>query len=511
MLSFKIADSEAWFRQLKTLTSTSHPDMFNDILHVHYKIIKVLGLGRSGITYLAQDIDTIDSPFVIIKEIQHPSQNRLTPSLVNAFFNAQGSIAHKVGQHPQIPSVVAKFTEDGHRYLVREYIDGEPLSQELTPGLTWDQTQVFDFLMDLIGILCFVHSFGYIHQDLNPHNIIRNSHDQRFNLIGFSGVKDLGIDRDMPGHYPINCNNSVYIPYEQEQNAPHFNSDIYAVGAIAIQALTGKFPLTRDPDSYEFNWQDQVKIDQKLIKIIDRMVRPDYRNRYQSGLEVLTDLQSFALTQIPPPKSERFRPYLIFGTAACFLLGGVGITKLFSAATNKPQSPPLVTTPKIVTPRLQNTANWKQYADPSTGVNMKYAKDWTKDEIPNILTGETVTFSNSLQKLAGKYPEHISIRVEDWNSPKLTLATYTQLAIAQINQHYPNAKIIESSPTTLAHKPARLIVYTGQDEHSRRVKNLEVWTIDRGKVYIITYKAEVDQYYQHLETAMTMINSFDLD
>jgi eukaryotic-like serine/threonine-protein kinase len=486
--------------------------MFNDILHVHYKIIKVLGLGRSGITYLAQDIDTIDSPLVIVKEIQHPSHSGSTPGLIDAFFDAQGSIAHKVGQHPQIPTVVAKFAEDSHRYLVREYIEGEPLSQELTPGVIWDQTQVFDFLMDLIGVLCFVHSFGYIHQDINPHNIIRNSHDQRFNLIGFSGVKDLGRDHNTPANYLVNCNNSVYIPYEQEQNAPHFNSDLYAVGAIAIQALTGKFPLERDPDSYEFNWQDQVKIDQKLIKIIDRMVRPDYRNRYQSGLEVLADLQSFALTQMPQTKPDRFKPYLIFGAVACLLLGGFGITKLFSAATNKPQlQQSIVASPKIVTPSLQNTANWQQYADPSTGVNIKYAKYWTKDEIPNILTGETVTFSNSFQKLAGKYPENISIRVEDWNSPTLTLAAYTQLAIAQIKQYYQAAQIIESSPTTLAHKPARLIVYTGQDEHSRRIKNLEVWTIDRGKVYIITYKAEPDRYYQHLETAMTMINSFDLD
>ncbi len=485
--------------------------MFNDILHVHYKIIKVLGLGRSGITYLAQDIDAIDSPFYIVKEIQHPTHSGSTPSLIEAFFEAQGSIAHNVGQHPQVPSIVAKFTEDGHRYLVREYIDGEPLSQELIPGLTWNQTQVFDFLIDLIGVLCFVHSFGYIHQDINPHNIIRNSHDLRFNLIGFSGVKDLGGDQSSPSNYPVNCNNSVYIPYEQEQNAPHFNSDIYAVGAIAIQALTGKFPLERDPDSYEFTWQDQVQIDENLIKIIDRMVRPDYRNRYQSGLEVLTDLQSFALRQMPPTQSDRFKPHLIFGAAACLLLGGFGMTKLLSGSVQKSRLlPPTIAATKIVTPGVQNTSNWHQYINQTTGIKIKYAKDWTQAEVQNILTGETVIFSNSLQKLSGKYPENISIRVEQLTNIRLNLATYTQLAIAEIKNYYQNAQIIEASSTTLAHKPAKLIVYTGQDENSRLIKNLEVWTIDRGKVYIITYKAEPNRYYQHLETAMTMINSFDL-
>jgi eukaryotic-like serine/threonine-protein kinase len=488
--------------------------MFNDILHVHYKIIKVLGLGRSGITYLAQDIDTIDSTFYLVKEIQHPHQIGLTPSLVDAFFTAQGSIAHNVGQHPQVPSIVAKFTEDGHRYLVREYIEGEPLSQLLTPGSTWDQTQVFDFLSDLIGVLYFVHSFGYIHQDINPHNIIRKTSDHRFNLIGFSGVKDLGRTPNTPDNYLVNCNNSVYIPYEQEQNAPHFNSDIYAVGAIAIQALTGKFPINRDPDSYEFTWQDQVNIDPRLTKIIDRMVRPDYRNRYQSGLEVLTDLQSFALTQLPPPKIDRLKPQLIWGTAACLLLSGFGLTKLWSFSANKlrllPPTTATTATPTAIPTRIKTNTDWQQYVDQKTGIKIKYAKAWTQTEVQNMLTGETAIFSNSSQKLSGKYPETISIRVEQLTDPGMNLAAYTQLAIAEINNYDQAARMIESSPATLAYKPAQLVVYTSKDENSRLVKNLEVWTVDRGKVYIITYQAAPDRYYQHLETAMAMINSFDL-
>ena len=290
--------------------------MSNHILHLHYQIVKVLGLGRSGITYLAQDVDAIESPFYVIKEIQSTNNSESSPELVRAMFEATGSIAYRVGQHPQVPSLVARFEEDGHRYLVREYIEGELLSQELIPGMIWSQTQVFDFLMDLIGILCFVHSFNYIHQDINPHNIIRRDDDGRFNLIGFSTVKDLGnTDRNITANY----HNSSYVPYEQEHHAPHFNSDLYAVGVIAIQALTGN-PIDRDADSYEFQWQDNLKIDARLVKIIDRMVRPDYRNRYQSGFEVLADLQSFALTQLPLSKPNKFKPYLVFAGVICTLL-----------------------------------------------------------------------------------------------------------------------------------------------------------------------------------------------
>lgn len=484
--------------------------MPSNILHFHYQIVKVLGLGRSGITYLAQDIDQIDPPLYIVKEIQFTVDNsEPNPALIRSMFDAQASIAHRVGQHPQIPSIVAKFEEDGHRYLVREYIEGELLSQELVPGVIWSQTQVFDFLMDLAGILCFVHSFNYIHQDINPHNIIRRYDDGRFNLIGFSTVKDLGATHphNLTNHL-ANCSDSSYVPYEQEHNAPQFNSDIYAVGAIAIQALTGKFPLIRDADSYEFQWQDGLKIDARLHKIIDRMVRPDYRNRYQSGLEVLADLQSFALTQVPVDKTKQFNPYLIFTGIVCSLLLGTGIVRLLPPnSTRSPLLTPTVAANKVTKPIVQPDPKWLTYTDKQ--IKLRYAKNWRKDELFNIITGEQVTFTSPKQNPVDKYQENVSVRIEKLTNPKITLPKYTQAAIAEINKYYPGAKITESSAITLANKPAQLIVFAGKDA-GMSIKNLEVWTIDRGKAYIITYKATSDRYYQYLETAMRMINSFKL-
>ncbi len=482
--------------------------MSNHILHLHYQIVKVLGLGRSGITYLAQDIDRVfqkqdytnNSPLYVVKEIQSTNNSESSPALITAVFDAHVSIADRVGQHPQIPSVVAKFEADGHRYLVREYIEGKLLSQELVPGKIWNQTQVFDFLMDLVGILCFVHSFNYIHQDINPHNIIRRDDDGSFNLIGFSAVKDLG-SIDSPNL--VNCNSSSYIPYEQEHDLPQFNSDIYAVGAIAIQALTGRFPIKRDEDSYEFQWRDDVKIDARLVKIIDRMVRPDYRNRYQSGMEVLADLQSFALAQLPVSKPSQFNPYLIFAGAVCTLLVGAGVIKLLAANNS-----PTVASTKLISPVISADPKWQIHIEQE--LKIKYAKNWQKDNALNIMTGEHVVFTSPKQNAADKYQENISVRIEKLTNPQIQLSSYTQSAISEVKKYYPDAKIIESSSMILANKPAQLVVYTGKDEQSLLIKNLEVWTIDRGNAYIIAYKATPDRYYQYLETAMAMINSFEL-
>jgi eukaryotic-like serine/threonine-protein kinase len=496
--------------------------MLGTTLHSHYKIVKLLGMGRSGAAYLAEDIDLPACPPCVVKKFKHIDDNSIEKALIQQLFELQSTIFSQVGQHPQIPTLIAKFEEDGDRYLVREYIDGELLSKELAPGHQWSQIQTFDFLMDLMGILSFIHSFRYIHQDINPENIIRRSLDGRFSLIGFSAMKDLGrIWQKSPTRHqpqiPIFSGSPGYIPYEQEQNAAQFNSDIYAVGVIAIQALTGKFPVDRDPHSYELKWRDGVKIDLRMMEIVDKMVRPDYRDRYQSVLEILADLQSFALTQIPPSKSDRLKPHLIFGAATCTLLLGFGAVKLTSKSVQKPQlsspaaiasSPQASSTPVIISESSNPT--WQTYVDAPTGVKIKYYPTWQLEDIRNLVTGDNAIFIGPKQSSIDKYRENISIRVENLSNQQMTLPEYTKSAISEITKYHKNAKIVESSAITLAKKTANLVVYTGRDENGMAIKNLEVWTIDRGKAYILTYKAEPKQYYAFLQTVMTMINSFEI-
>jgi eukaryotic-like serine/threonine-protein kinase len=486
--------------------------MLGTILRSHYQIVKVLGIGKSGTTYLAKDLDLIDSPLYVVKKFEWVDSNLGGKSLAEKLFEIQGSIAYQLGQHPQIPNLITKFEVDDNRYLVREYIDGELLSTELTPGTIWTQTQVFDFLVDLMGILKFVHSFNYIHQDINPHNIIRHHNDGKFYLIGYSCIKDLGSTwQNLPDNDARNLNDPNYVPYEQEQNIPKLTSDIYAVGAIAIQALTGRYPIEKDSYSYELKWRDEVKIDLKLVEIINRMVRPDYRNRYQSAAEVLQALQTFALTQIPAPH-HRFKPYLVLGAAASALVVGFGAVKFFSTSFAKPQ---LAASTVINSPNPTqidgNSSNWQSYVDNTARIKVKYPTTWQQQDIPNVVTGERVMFTIPKQNAKSKDRENVSIRVENLTNPQTSLANYTQSTIAEISKYDRDAKIVESSPITLANRPGALIVYTGKDENSLLVKNLEVWTIDRGKAYILTYRSTPDRYYQFLDNAMTIVNSFEIN
>ncbi len=485
--------------------------MLGTIVHSHYQIVKVLGIGKSGTTYLAKDLDLIDSPFYVVKKIENLNIDPADLSTIDKIFENQGSIAYQVGKHSQIPSLITKFVADGDRYLVREYIDGEPLSQELTPGVIWSQTQVFDLLTELLDILNFVHGLQYIHQDINPHNIIRRHDDRKLFLIGFGCVQDLANAwQNLPHQESKNINDPSYVPYEQEQNVSKINSDIYAVGTIAIQALTGRYPIEKDAYSYELKWRDEVTIDLKLAAIINKMVRPDYRNRYQSTSEVLDALKAFALTQIPVSKARQFKPYVLLGTAIGTLLLGFGAIKLFSTSADKSQ----LSAATVIATNISTTTNpenkWQNYVDKLAKIKVKYPNNWQKKDVRNVVTGENVLFTSPVASMENKYQANISVRIENLTNPQTSLASYTKLTIAEIDRYYQGAKVIESSPITLAKRSGSLIVYTGKDENAVAIKNLEVWTIDRGKAYIITYKAQPDRYYQHLEAAMAMINSFEI-
>jgi eukaryotic-like serine/threonine-protein kinase len=502
--------------------------MLGTTIHAHYKIIKFLGMGRSGSAYLAENLDLPDRPPCLVKKFQYSDDPTIAEPLIDKLFEAQASILQQVGQHSLVPTLLAKFAEDGSRYFVSEYIDGDLLSDELAitsgrlaNGSIWSQIQVFDFLVDLVDTLEFIHAFKYIHQDINPKNIIRRKKDGRLSLIGFSAVKDLGsvwhhISKQDPRYINISIGTPGYIPYEQEQNKPQFNSDLYAVGAIAIQALTGQFPILKDPRTYELKWRDGVKINFKLMDIIDKMVRPDYRNRYQSASEVSRDLQAFALTQIPPTKFDKLKPHLIFGATVCTLSLGVGAVKLLSAQTNKPiVSPPvkIVRVPGNSQKKSidkNDRVNLKTYSDKSQKFRIKYPPSWRVENINDSSMEDIVTFTSPKQGAIDKYQENVSIRVETLPNPQTTLADYTKSAIAKIKTTYRDTKVIESSSILMSKKPANLIVYTGRDENALPIENLEVWTIDRGQVYMITYKADRQYYYGFLQSVMTMINSFEL-
>jgi eukaryotic-like serine/threonine-protein kinase len=469
-------------------------------IHAHYEITKFLGLGRFGETYLAKSKDLPGRPDCVVKRFCFPGQDKPL-ALIKKSFDEQVEVLYRLGQHDRIPTVLAQLVDGEHLYLIQEYIDGQLLSQELQPGQPWRVDRVVEFLQDTLSTLEFLHHQNFIHQDINPANWMRRWSDGKFVLLGCSGAKDRASIWSQPvDERPLELVGTPgYMPFEQEDYNPQFNTDLYALGTIAIQALTGTFPIERHPDSYELQWRQLTSANLKLVEILDRLVRPDYRNRYQLAREVLDDLEKFSASQRQPSPWERLRPHVIFGTAAVALMAGLAIPRLLPMG--EVATPPLAITPvQAVTP-----SGWQLYQAP--GWQMAYKPQWEKRPPTGTVPGEQALFVLSGGKTSG---EAQVILWQEALAAGTTLETYTQKSLAEIQQFFPGANGLESGTTQLADRPAYLATYNGRHQ-GKEVKILEVWVVDNGVAKGLQYQAPMGEYYQHLPIVMTAIGTVQLN
>ena len=276
--------------------------MLKTTLGGRYSIISRLGAGGFGETYLAEDTQLPDHHCCVVKHLKPQSDDPEILDISRRLFVSEAKVLHKLGSHDQIPRLLANFEENQEFYLVQEFIEGHGLDRELGAGQQWQEAEVIDFLKDVLAILSFVHAQKVIHRDLKPENLIRRQSDRRLVLIDFGAVKQI-YTQVLVGRpkSTITIGTSGYMPSEQANGHPQTNSDIYALGIIAIQALTGLDPeyLPHNPHTLELEWSGLCNASGELIEILDRMVRFDFRQRYTSAAAVLEDLAAISVQAIP--------------------------------------------------------------------------------------------------------------------------------------------------------------------------------------------------------------------
>lgn len=311
-----------------------------------YQIIAQLGHGGFGQTFLAEDEYLPGKPKCVVKQLKPQASDPFTLESARRLFATEAEILHQLGNHSQIPHLFAYFEENQEFYLVQEYIEGCDLDRELERGGIKSEEEVILLLKEILNILEFVHQYRVIHRDLNPYNLIRRHQDGKLVLIDFGAVKQIStqvIQPEQSGCYTIAIGTPGYFPSEQAKGFPKLSSDIYAVGTIAIQALTGYLPqqLPIDPETVELNWHHLVKVSPFLEQIIDKMVRYDFRERYQTATEALQALNnltsnnktnSVALSNSQSSGRLRNRNSKNFSLLSKFLLG-IGLIGLATASS----------------------------------------------------------------------------------------------------------------------------------------------------------------------------------
>lgn len=278
------------------LLDANRADLIGTLLCDRYRIIKVLGAGGFGETYLAQDTLRPGNPVCVVKQLKIVSDNPKAHHLARRLFEAEAVVLGQLGEHSQIPRLLAYFEVQDSFYLVQEMIEGRLLRDLLSRSRPISQKAVVNMLRDLLPVVSFVHSRNVIHRDIKPSNIIRRRSDGRYVLIDFGAVKT--ISNKLAGSATqmtstVGIGTQGYMPSEQSAGMPSVRSDIYALGITAIEALTGRPPhALKRSDSGEIIWSHTIDdISPALSSIINKMVRYDFNKRYQSAEKVLTDLE----------------------------------------------------------------------------------------------------------------------------------------------------------------------------------------------------------------------------
>lgn len=276
--------------------------MLGTLLGGRYKLITALGAGGFGQTYLAEDIQRPGGLRCVIKHFKPASRDSKFLEVARRLFDTEVGALGKLGQHDQIPELLGFFEENREFYLVQEFIDGHPLSEEISRASRLNEAEVVALLRDVLGVLDFIHKNQVIHRDIKPSNLIRRRQDGKIVLIDFGAVKE--IRTQIQGEsgqtgFTVGIGTQGYTPGEQLLGKPRFSSDIYALGVTAIQAVTGLQPsqLPEDPETSELIWEDYASISPGLAFILSQMVRHHFSKRYQSASEVMWALDR--LSELP--------------------------------------------------------------------------------------------------------------------------------------------------------------------------------------------------------------------
>jgi serine/threonine protein kinase len=291
------------------------------VLDNRYKLIKKLGAGGFGHTYVARDMRRPGQPMCVVKHLKPASEDAEFIREARRLFNTEAEVLEKLGKHDQIPQLLAYFEENQQFFLVQEFIEGTPLSQEWTTPepKKITEAEAIALLKDVLGILEFVHNEGVIHRDIKPDNLIRRSSDQKIVLIDFGAVKAFQSEnaqlesQNGQSRFTVSIGTPGYMASEQMAGRPNFASDLYSLGMVVIRGLTGIEPteLPTNPDTGEVVWKDKAKVSNGLAMVLTRMTRYSYPQRFQSAREVLQGITAFCPNEeLPTPTTIKNTTHL---------------------------------------------------------------------------------------------------------------------------------------------------------------------------------------------------------
>ncbi|BAZ37283.1 serine/threonine protein kinase [Calothrix sp. NIES-4101] len=341
------------------------------IIKNRYVALSEKGQGGFGRTFVALDLDspgeTLAQKRYRILKLLHPN-TQLSPAslqLVERLFKEEAEVLEEL-RHNQIPRLYAFFelsvavyseyqiqdnslstnNEQKLFYLVQEYIQGQDLEKELLrlrsqENRNFSEAEILEVLSEILGILKFIHANPkkpLIHRDIKPSNLVRSGRDKQLYLIDFGAVKQVVqvVEEGADSSETVIISPGFSPPEQVHGKTVTFTSDLYSLAASCVCLLTGANPHTFDIPFNLEKWKTSANISPKLVKVLNKMLEPDPKNRYQSADEVLTALRREGILEVEKSKDKIIWFWGLLGITGL----GTLLTLIWLLLTSKNPTPP---------------------------------------------------------------------------------------------------------------------------------------------------------------------------
>ena len=266
-------------------------------LNGRYQVVQTISDGTFGQCLLAQDVLTAKP--VIINTFKLPVNNPTLLNLVRQSLDSEMRFLNVISRQDDIATCLDHFEQEDVFYWVQPQVVGTSLANEL--GSAQSMGHVLQLTHSLLSSVNAFHQSQIVHCECHPHSFIRRQSDGRIILVEYGVLQRIFVklrSHSLPYRQAM-LSQRHYQSAEQRVGNPQLNSDIYAIGMILLQSLTGQPPDWLISASSHQNLTDLVKADPNIVKVFERMVSPNSQLRFKSASEALAALPLGLIPKVP--------------------------------------------------------------------------------------------------------------------------------------------------------------------------------------------------------------------
>ncbi len=424
----------------------------------NYIIIKILGAGGFGITYLAKDRQL--GMEVVIKEY-FPSDlaiRKNDSTIISKSSNTENDFKKGMQRfeeeaqtlakfnHPSIVKILGYFEANNTAYFVMEYEEGIDLSQYMQNKATpFTQEEILGIMMPVLEGLKEVHSHNYLHRDIKPGNILLRNKKGPV-LIDF-GASKLALGEASKSITSMLTEG--YAPLEQystDVKQQGSFTDLYAIGAVIYKMITGKVPPSSQTRSYQLlqDGHDPFKLlsslnlsgyDTNFLKAVDRALAIKAKDRQQSILDFQADIAGELKAENPikdnPKKKEKSNTLNII---VVLLILVAGIVYFYKGQGQNQTSQVQITQSEIEEALSPHPVVEK--SDELENTRRKLA-ELKREKLEKLRREKAQTQRDELERLRKEKAERERVEVEEKTKYSLTITTIPFNARVQITNIKP--------------------------------------------------------------------------